>query len=128
MGPFRVTSLVFALAAAASCHGRRQDAVTHRSYDTVALGHELSVALPPSTHVIGVERENGMDDLVGAKLEIAESDWPSFIASTPIQPDAFRPGSRGLLGDDHGFWDPDQVPGLRTAQARRKPPFPERVG
>lgn len=91
--------------------------MTHRPYDTLALGQELSVTLPPSTRVIGVERENGMDDLIGAKLEISESEWPGFIASTPIQPDAFRPGSRGMLGDDHGFWDPEKAPGLRTAQA-----------
>ena len=91
--------------------------MTQRSYDTVALGHELNVALPPSTRVIGVERENGMDDLVGAKLEIPEPEWSHFIASTPIQPDAFRGGSRGMLGEDHGFWDPAQAPGLRTAQA-----------
>lgn len=117
MGAFRVVSILFALAAAPSCHGKGRDTMTKRSCDPVALGHELNVPLPPSTRVVGVERENGMDDLVSAKLEMAESEWPVFLASTPIQPDAFRPGPRGMLGEDHGFWDPHQAAGLKTAQA-----------
>ena len=117
MSLFRLTSILFALAAAPGCQGKRQEAMTHRPYDIVELGRELNVTLPPNTRVIGVERENGMDDLVGAKVEIPDSDWPSFIASTPIKANSFRPGERGLLGEDHGFWDPNQAPGLRTAQA-----------
>lgn len=117
MDAFRVASILFALTAAPSCHGKGRDTMTQRPYDPVALGYELNVPLPPSTRVIGVERENGMDDLVSAKLEMAESEWPGFLASTPIQVDAFRPGARGMLGQDHGFWDPHRAAGLKTAQA-----------
>jgi hypothetical protein len=91
--------------------------MTHTSYNVVELGRELNVSLPPSARVIGVEREEGMDDRIGVKLEIPQDDWPRFIASTPIDADAFDPGARGMLGQDHGFWDPHQAPGLRTAQA-----------
>lgn len=112
-----MTPFVFALAAAPGCHGKGREAMTHRSYNLVELGRELSVSLPASARVIGVEREEGMDDRIGAKLEIPQSDWPSFIASTPIEADAFDSGPRGMLGQDHGFWDPHQAPGLRTAQA-----------
>ena len=81
------------------------------------LGRELHVTFPPSTRVIGVERENGMDDLVRAKVQIAEGDWSQFLGTTPIKSDSFRPGPRGFLGQDHGFWDPHQAAGLRSAQA-----------
>ena len=59
-----------------------------------------------------------MDDLVSAKVEMKRADWPNFLASTPIHPASFRPGSRGLLGPDKGFWDPTHYPALRTAQAQ----------
>jgi hypothetical protein len=82
------------------------------------LGRELGVVFPPGTRLIGVERENGMDDLVSAKVEMKRADWPTFLASTPIHPASFRPGNRGLLGPDKGFWDPTHYPALRSAQAQ----------
>ena len=82
------------------------------------VGRELGVTFPAGTKLIGVDREEGMDDLVGAKVEMKRADWPAFIASTPIKPGAFRPGNRGLLGTDRGFWNPGAYAGLRTAQAQ----------
>jgi hypothetical protein len=44
-------------------------------------------------------------------------DWPGFLSHTPIDASLFRPGERGLLGPDNGFWDPHKAQNLRTAEA-----------
>jgi hypothetical protein len=44
------------------------------------------------------------------------TEWPAFVAQTPIEPALFRPGERGLLGPDDGFWDPHKAKNLRTAE------------
>ena len=89
-----------------------------RPPDTLAsLATELGVSFPPSTHLIGVRRMNGMDDWLGLKVEMSGADWPAFLASTPVKEEGFAPGGRDRLGSDKGFWDPRQHHDLRTAQA-----------
>jgi hypothetical protein len=95
-----------------------RDSVSSGAPSLQDLGRQLGVTFPPGTRVVGVDHQNGMDDLVGAKVEMKRADWPAFIASTPIHPASFRHGNRGLLGPDKGFWNPNQYPGLRTAQAQ----------
>lgn len=41
-----------------------------------------------------------------------------FLAKTPIDPSAMRPGTGGFLGSDVDFWDPHKAQGLKTRQAR----------
>jgi hypothetical protein len=60
-----------------------------------------------------------MDDIVRVKLEMASRELPSLVEQTQIDPAAFYPGTRGLLGSDKDFWDPHQAPALRTGQAKR---------
>ena len=90
-----------------------------RPESLAALGKELNLQFPASTRVIGVRRANGMDDIVRVKLEMASSDLPSLIAQTHIDPASFYPGTRGLMGSDKGFWDPNHAPALRTGQVKR---------
>jgi hypothetical protein len=84
-----------------------------------SIGKEVAVAFPASTKLIGVHRERGADDLIAVKVEMPTGAWPEFLASTPFDPMSFptifRPGERGLLGPDEGFWDPHRARNLRTA-------------
>ena len=97
----------------------RRSGAGQESESLPKLGAELGVQFPPSTQLMGVKRYNGMDDAVLIKLEIAGTEFPSFMAQTRIDPAAIRPGTRGLLGQDEGFWDPHQSPSLRTGQISR---------
>ncbi len=83
------------------------------------LRMELGLSFPPSTRLIGVLRSNGMDDAVWVKLEIAATEFPSFLEQTGIDGAGLRPGTRGMLGPDRDFWDPHQSKSLRTGQVSR---------
>lgn len=82
------------------------------------LGSELGLSFPPSTRIVGVRRESGIDDAVQAKLEIGKGELAGFLAKTPIDPSGMRPGTGGFLGSDVDFWDPHKVQGLKTGQAK----------
>lgn len=83
------------------------------------LSQELGLQFPPSTRVLGVLRSHGMDDAVRVKLEIAASEFPSFLERTQIDRAGLSPGTRGMLGPDKDFWDPHQSQSLRTGQVAR---------
>jgi hypothetical protein len=82
-----------------------------------SAGKEVGLVFPAGSKLVGVHRERGIDDLVAVKVEMPASEWPGFVAQTPIDPALFRPGERGLLGPDDGSWDPHKARNLRTAQA-----------
>jgi hypothetical protein len=84
------------------------------------LGKEVGLTFPASARLIGVSRENGMDDLVRFKVELPRGDLPAFLRSTPIPADEFQAGGGGLLGPDDDYWDPSQVKNLRTGQVQLK--------
>ena len=84
-----------------------------------ALSTELGLQFPPSTHLVGVRRASGMDDIVRVKLELQLDELPSLVEQTRIHPDDFHPGTRGMLGPDRDFWDPHQRPAIRTGQTKR---------
>ena len=97
----------------------RMKAKNEASESLSQLSQELGLQFPPSTRVLGVLRSNGMDDAVRVKLEIAASEFPSFLERTQIDRAALRPGTRGMLGPDKDFWDPHQSKALRTGQVAR---------
>jgi hypothetical protein len=116
----RVAKVMAVLAVLALGCGKGTDRVTRDRTPTEnlpAVAQELGVKLPPSARLIGVARESGMDDLVRAKFEINADELDGFLASTPVDPQSMRPGGRGFLGPDEGFWDPRQARSLRTGQA-----------
>jgi hypothetical protein len=83
-----------------------------------ALASELGIVFPPSTRLIGVQRDQGgMDSAVFLKVEMAAAEFPAFLASTPLDASAMRNGTRGFLGSDQGFWDPHRASRIRTGQA-----------
>jgi hypothetical protein len=110
---------VLAVASASSaCKSKARQGMSERRPDTLeSVGKEIAVAFPANAKLIGVHREKGIDDLVAVKVEISAVDWPGFLAGTPIDASLFRPGERGLLGPDEGFWDPHRAKNLRTAEA-----------
>lgn len=82
-----------------------------------ALAPELGVRFPPSTKLVGVLRENGLDDWIAAKLTMSRNDLPIFLASTPLDESRLSPGEQGHFGPDRTFWDPSSHPDLRSGQA-----------
>ena len=81
-----------------------------------SVGKEVGLVFPAGSRLVGVHRERGADDLIAVKVEMPAAAWPGFVATTPIDPTLFRPGERGLLGPDDGFWDPHESKSLRTAE------------
>jgi hypothetical protein len=116
--------VLLGVCAVLGCKGRnsgegRMNAENEAPESLSQLSQELGLEFPPSTRVLGVLRSNGMDDAVRVKLEIAASEFPSFLEHTQIDRAALRPGSRGMLGPDKDFWDPHRSQSLRTGQVAR---------
>lgn len=110
--------VVLSIAIAAACNAKGKQAMKPKAEETLtSLGKETGVLFPASAKLIGVHREQGMDDLIAVKVEMPAAEWPAFLARTPIEPALFAPGEQGLLGPDRDFWDPHQAKGLRAAQA-----------
>ena len=110
-----LAALLGAAPLAISCERNKADLQPGDRIESV--GREVAVRFPPSTRLIGVHREKGIDEWIGVKVEMSSGDWPGFLASTPIDPGLFEPGSCGKLGSDFAFWDPHKAKKLRTAQA-----------
>ena len=110
--------LIFGALGMPSCD-KGTTTMSSKPADTLpALARELGVTFPPSTRLLGVQREEGgMDSAVFLKVEMAAAEFPAFLASTPLDPGALRNGTRGFLGSDQGFWDPHRAARIRTGQA-----------
>jgi hypothetical protein len=116
--------LLLGACSALACNARdsernRMDGQNEASESLSKLSTELGLSFPPSTRLIGILRNNGMDDAVRVKLEIAASEFPAFLTQTGIDDAGLRPGARGMLGPDRDFWDPHQSKSLRTGQVSR---------
>ncbi len=82
-----------------------------------SLNAELPIHIPESARLLGVRRQNGMDDLIQVKLEMSAADLPALLASSPLADQPLEGWERhGIFGSDHDFWDPHQVPNLRSAE------------
>jgi hypothetical protein len=82
-----------------------------------ALAKQLGLDIPASARVLGVERQSEGDALLRAKLQMTSKDWSTLLKSSSVDPEAMSPGTGGLLGPDHGWWDPHAAKNLRTGQA-----------
>ncbi len=78
-----------------------------------ALSKRIGVPLPESTRVIGVEHQQGKDDMIRAKLEMPRADLEAIGSALPIDPSKLRPGV-GRLGIDRNFWNPSEYQDLRS--------------
>ena len=94
-------------------------APTAKAATVSELAREAGLTLPPSSRLLGVWRENGIDDLLMFKVELPRLDLASFLATCPVPADAFEEGSAGFLGPDQGLWDPSKAAHLRTGQIVR---------
>jgi hypothetical protein len=84
------------------------------------LGARFGLPFPSSARLLGIEREQGMDDLVRFKVELPASDWPALRDALPIPFEYMRAGTRGYFGQDRGFWDPHAAGQLRSGQVIRE--------
>jgi hypothetical protein len=112
-------SICLAMWTLGACKDKGHDEMT-KNVDATAdsldsLAKELNLSFPPSSRLVGAERLNG-NDTVRLKVEMSAEDLPTFLAHTPVESEAFAPGSGGYLGRDHGFWDPQTAQKLRTGQ------------
>lgn len=114
-----LVALTLGQVACKSRTGSRADATAAKATTLAELAAEVGIAFPPSSRLLGVSRENGMDDLVMFKVELPRRDLASFLAKCPVPADAFEEGSAGFLGPDDGFWDPGKARHLRTGQSVR---------
>jgi hypothetical protein len=86
-----------------------------------ALAKELGIEIPAGARVLGVEHQNEGDALLRAKLQMKAADWSALLRSSAVDPAAMSPGTGGLLGPDHGWWDPHAAKHLRTGQTQPAP-------
>jgi hypothetical protein len=103
---------------AQACSGCRKSAAAtgHAASESLAdVARELKLVFLPSTRLVGVEREHGMDDCIRVKVEMSSEEVSPFLRSTPVGEQAFDPGPAPTFGDDHGFWDPHRSTQLRSA-------------
>ena len=110
--------LLLLLTTFGACRAKPSPTPVMTAASWAALGSELGVKFPASARLIGVERENGMDDMARTKVAIDAADLPAFLASTALAPSAFTPGTGGFLFGDQDWWDPNSALHLRSAQAR----------
>ena len=73
------------------------------------IERDTHLAFPASTRVIMWDAGRGIDAYLQMKFEIAASDWPGFLASSPFRDHPLREGGWADLLPDHGAWDPDKV-------------------
>jgi hypothetical protein len=115
-------ALLLAALAVVAIGCRDKGTVMNRQAPSDSLGsiaRELKLTFPASTRLVGVDREQGMDDRIRVKVEMTPADVAAFLGQTSIEPSSFRPGARGRLGLDSGFWDPSRAANLRTASVER---------
>jgi hypothetical protein len=74
-----VALAVIAAPVSLACKSNAGRRMSEQRQDTLeSVGREIAVAFPASATLIGVHRENGIDDLVAVKVEIPAADWPAF--------------------------------------------------
>jgi hypothetical protein len=83
------------------------------------LGRELKLTFPPTVHLSGVVRDNGMDDLVRVKILMTKAEWDIFLSQSPIRLEEMQLARPDILGKDEGFWDPNQAKHLRIGEVQR---------
>ena len=111
-------SILLATCFASACKDKRHEDMNRVDASAESLenlGKELALSFPPSARLVGAERLNGTDTL-RLKGEMSLDDLSPFLSRTPVESEAYAPGSGGYLGRDHGFWDPGTAPKLRTGQ------------
>jgi hypothetical protein len=117
-------TLVVALACEGSaCRNRSRsqegNAMDNPSNSLKNLSRELDLALPATARLVGIERQQGADDLVRAKISMTPAEWAEFATKSPVRPERMRPARPNILGPDEGFWDPNSARELRLGQVER---------
>jgi len=100
----------------AACKSKGSQGTRQVQETLESVGKEVGLVFPAGSRLMGVHRERGADDLIAVKVEMPAAAWTGFVATTPIDRALFRPGERGLLGPDDGFWDPHKSKNLHTAE------------
>lgn len=85
------------------------------SMSAAALSSALQVPLPAEATVLGVEHQQGMDDMVRAKIAVPRAHFTDFRRRIPVPPAAMEDKAGALLGTGPSWWAPD--PSTRVGQA-----------
>ncbi len=79
------------------------------------LERQTGLRLPLSSIVLGAAKEQGIDSLIEFKLSIDASEFDLFLQQNNLAGANFSPAMRGILGADHGSWDPSKPAVLSVA-------------
>jgi hypothetical protein len=96
-----------------ACSGQTDDGLAQ---DLPRLSEALGLPLPAQTQVIWAQRQEGMDDMTRAKLRMDKASFSRLAPKLPLAPEQLGEGS-GELGPNHGGWDPEGTPGMRSGEA-----------
>ena len=96
------------------CHDQKEPDIGEQ---VAELEARIGFSLPEGIEVKGIRINPGRASLAQAKLRMNRSAYDVFRQRCPIKDEAFRPGPRGLITQDRGFWDPRKAKNLRTGQA-----------
>jgi hypothetical protein len=125
----------YRLAVSAICgllaRGRKSSPPVPTADEMHEIERETYLTFPPSTRVLMWDAGRGIDAYLEMKFEIAASDWPGFLASSPFRDHPLQEGAWADLPPDHGAWDPSMVaqggypPEYMAASPIRRKPRPE---
>jgi len=70
------------------------------------LSEKLCVSFPAGADVIGIETQNGMDDMIRARVAIDRDALPAFQEACPVPAALMEGGTGALLGSGPPWWAP----------------------
>ena len=83
------------------------------------LERQTGLRLPLSSIILGAAKEQGIDSLTEFKLSFNASEFDLFLQQNNLAGANFSPAMRGILGADHGWWDPSKPAILSVAAFAR---------
>lgn len=114
----RDSALLLLLLCSIACEQRTKNPPPPPSAsEWAALGRELGLKFPPSSRLLKLERQNGMDDMVRLQVALPTRDLPAFITGSAIRTEQLREGAASCFMPDDEFWDPSRALNMRSFQA-----------
>ena len=109
------SALLLALSASACEQRTKGPPPPPSASEWAALGRELGLKFPPSSRLLKLERQNGMDDMVRLQVALPSQDLPAFITDSAIRSEKLREGASCFTAADE-FWDPSHALHMRSFQ------------
>jgi len=113
----RCSALLLVLSLSACEQRKKAPPLPPSASEWAALGRELGVKFPPSSRLIKLERQNGMDDMVRLQIALPTRDLPTFISDSSIPTEKFREGAVSCFLPPDEFWDASRALHMRSFEA-----------